>query len=281
MHKKLFTGLLGLSLLAPAFAFAQLGPANTDVRPAATTELRANATTTRPNIDATAEERMRRAKALAGQEIERRLRALNATAERVEKARRLNDSFKAELRTDLNSETNNLNTLRARIEAGEDPETLRADVQSITRSHRVFALVVPQAHIAAMAGRVVTITAIMSEMGGKLKARTDTAAAAGEDVAALVAALESLSAHIDSANAHARAAVQGTSSLEPDQSDTAVLQANQAALKAAREELRLAHQDIVEGRADIRIIIDGLKAFKPAEPTTDDTPAPAESEPAE
>ncbi|MDZ4225931.1 MAG: hypothetical protein U1C66_00370, partial [Patescibacteria group bacterium] len=273
MHKKLFAGVLGLSLMAPAFAFAQLGPANTSARPAATAELRANATTTRPNLDATTtrlgpdattEERMRRAKMLAEQEITRRLNTLNATTERIEKVRRLNDSFKTELRTDLNAETNKLNALRARIQAGEDPETLRADVQSITRSHRTFALVVPQAHIAAAAERIVTITAMMGEVGLKLRARIGAAGEAGHDITALQTALASLSAHIDSANFHARAAVEGTATLTPDEGDTAVLQANQAALKAAREELRLAHQDVVEGRADIRIIIDGLKAFRPA-----------------
>ncbi len=291
MNKSLtyiFAAALGALFVVPAFALAQVDPAlgepnfRADARAqlmASTTkedmrikaELRANAAM-RLATSSNSEERMRNAKERAQAEIERRIAGLQRLLLRIEAMKRVSDSFKGELKTTVDAEIANIEALAAKIEAGTSTSTLKADIQSITKSYRIFALIMPQANIAAAAERIVTITATMGEIGAKLKIRIDEAAAtAGSDTAALSDELISLSAHIDAANTYAEEAVEGTANLEPDGGDETVLQANQAALQAAREKLRLAHEEIVAGRANIKAIIDGLKALQPTSPSAADT----------
>jgi len=286
---------LGVLLLLPISAAAQQATTSTDVRVqkneerairteakaqfmASTTasemrakaELRANAAMRLSTSTKNNEERIANAKERAQAEITRRIAGLEKLLERIAAMKRLSESFKGELRATVDAEIANMEALAAKIEAGTSTSTLKADIQSITKSYRIFALVVPKAHIAAVAEKVVTMTAIMGEMGGKLKNRIDAAGGSGQDVSTLTAALAELSANIDSANAHAKVAVEGTANLKPDEGDETVLQANQAALKVAREELRLAHQDIQEGRQAIQTIIQGLKALAPKPSDTED-----------
>ncbi|OGD70338.1 hypothetical protein A3D09_01320 [Candidatus Collierbacteria bacterium RIFCSPHIGHO2_02_FULL_49_10] len=271
--KKIFitfaTTMLGLALLAPAFVFAQT-PTNTnvgvraDVRAAVTAsttkaEVRANAAMRLATSTQNAEERIRNAKERAGAEINRRTEGLQKFLERISAMKRVSEGFKDDLRATIDVQIQGIEALRARIAGSIDTSTLRTDIQSITRSYRIFALVMPQAAIAAAADRIVTMTATMSEIGAKLQTRIDAAAAAGADTAALTEVLRSLAGHINSANAHAQVAVEGTANLEPDNGDMAVAEANRAALQTAREELYLAHEEIKAGREDIRTIIDGLK----------------------
>lgn len=246
--KKIILGTLIAALVVPLCAFAQT------------------------NTDSAGAEKMRRAKQFAEQEIERRIHALASTTDKVNSLDRVSEKFKMDLRAKLQAEMQTVQGLRTKIQEGEDPAALKRDVEAVNKNHHTFALVVPKAHIAAAAEKIVTITAIMGEMGVKLKNRITAAEAEGKDVSALLEALASLSTHIDVANAHAQAAVDGTAMLEPDNGDQTVFEANKVALKAARANLATAHQEIQAGRADIKLIAD---AFKPATEPVEDTPTPS------
>jgi len=198
------------------------------------------------------------------QATDRRIEMLNTTTMRIEKTHRLNNSFKAELRSRLQAEKENLKTLRTRIENTTNSSSLNSEMRSNARFHNRFSFVVRQSRVATAAEKIVTITAIMSEMGLKLKNRIDAAEANGADTTTLVEALASLSVHIDSANAHAQMAIRTIAELNADRDDTTELRANQAKLKAAREQLRLAHEEVKGGRQDIGTIINGLKRLQQA-----------------
>ena len=267
--------LLGLTFLLPALVFAQTGTSSTTpgIRANIKANLSASTTPARPNAVVNLDARMQRAKEKAAQEIERRIKALGMLEERINAMKRVSTNFKTDLGTMVDTEIANLQTLRVRIEAAIDGETLKTDVQSITRSYRIFALVMPKAQIAAAADKIVRMTAMLSELGGKLKARIDAAAAAGVDVTTLNTALAELAAKINSANAHAQTAVNGTATLAPDEGDKAKMEANKTALQAARTELKAAHEDIKAARALIKQIIDGLKDIQ-----STDVSAPAEAD---
>ena len=235
-YKKFTAALIVSTLLVPMFAAAQT-PTNADTL---------------------------RAREHAKQEIDRRLQILSTTTERIQKVRRLNNSFQSQLRLDLSGQAENLRALRARLASSTNPERVRSDIESVSRSYNRFAILVPKTHIATAAEKIVTITAIMSEMGLKLKNRIDAAEANGADTTTLVEALASLSVHIDSANAHAQMAIRTIAELNADRDDTTELRANQAKLKAAREQLRLAHEEVKGGRQDIGTIINGLKRLQQA-----------------
>lgn len=277
----------GLSLLVPAFAMAQMNtgtepmptrPVEPNVRAemkaqfmASSTkekeelrmkfEMRANAAKQLATSTKNIEERIVNAKERAQAEIDRRMKGLGGLLERIAAMKRVSEGFKGDLRATVDAQLENIEALRARIEAGVSSSTLKADIQSITRSYRIFALVMPQAQIAAAADRIVTMTATLSEIGTKLDTRIDAASATGVDVSELTTALQSLSTHIDSANTHAQNAVTGTADLKADEGDTAVAESNRAALQTAREELRLAHEDIKAAREAVATILSGLKGL--------------------
>lgn len=230
--------LLGLVAFTPVFVAAQS----------------ASTTPARANLDARGE----RAKQKAAQEIERRVAALNRLEERIAAMRRVSETFKTDLGTTIDAEMAKLEALRARIAASTNAEELKTDVQLITRSYRIFALVMPKAAIAAAADKIVRMSATLSEIGTKLKTRVD-AASAEKNVSELSAMLTDLAAKITSANNHAQTAVNGTSALVPDEGDKVKMEANKKALEAARLELKSAHEDIKAARELVRKIIDGLK----------------------
>src|SRR5665213_2400081 len=98
----------------------------------------------------------------AKQEITRRIDALTKMGERVNQMQRLSDSEKATLSTNFKAQIDELTTLAGKVDADTDAATLKTDVQSITKSYRVFALVMPQAAIQAAADRVETIVSMMN-----------------------------------------------------------------------------------------------------------------------
>jgi hypothetical protein len=206
------------------------------------------------------EARLERAKEKAAQEITRRTEALTRLEARIEAMKRVSASFKTDLDTTVAAEIAKLEALAVKIAASTNGEEIKADVQSITRSYRIFALVMPKAAIAAAADRIVTMSATLSEVGAKLKVRIDQASSEGKDVASLTTMLNDLAAKITSANAHAQAAVNGTATLTPDEGDKTKQDANKAALQKAREELKAGHDDIKAGRELVRQIMNGLKS---------------------
>lgn len=231
----------------------------------------ANASTTpRATTAVKLEARLERAKTKAAQEIERRTAALTKLEERIDAMKRVSSQFKGDLSVLVDTEIANLLALKTRIEASTDGEEIKSDVQSITKSYRIFALVMPKASVAAAADKIVRMSATLTELGSKLKVRIDAKATAGGDVSALTSALNELGAKILSANTHAQAAVNGTATLMPDEGDKAKMEANKTALEAARTELKAAHEDIKAARALVKQIIDELKTDKQTANTSTD-----------
>lgn len=240
--------LLGFSLvLAPALASAQgVG-------------VSANATVTTPagTVTMTAAA-MANAKTRADKELQRRITALQDLNTRVQAMQEVTATFKQSLANAVQTQITAFQALNAKIQADTDGATLKADIQSITQSYRVYALVLPQIHIAAAADRAVAIVSMMQTLGTKLNARIQAAAQAGANVTALTAALNDLAAKISDANTQAQASVSGSASLTPDNGDKTVMASNTAALKASRKALQAVQQDLVAARKDILTIIKGL-----------------------
>lgn len=256
MKKLLYTLpiLLGLSTLAPALAFAQTGAANVGV----TAEVRTTAASTSVKANAAATAAMTKKKDRAHQELQRRVDALTEINTRVQAMQQVTPSFKQSLANAIQTQISAFQGLDAKIQAGTDEETLKSDVQSITQSYRVYALVLPQIHIAAAADRAVSITAMMQTLGVKLAARIQAAGEAGADVTALQATLNDLGAKIADANTKAQASVSSTASLTSDNGDSTKKASNDAALKEARANLKTVEATLKAARADITTITKGL-----------------------
>jgi hypothetical protein len=252
---------LGVISLVPVVALAQAN-VNTSASTTIKATVKLGATETK-------------AKERANQEIDRRVKALTALAERIQAMQKVTDAFKQGVNATVANEITALNNLKAKIDADTDTATLKTDIQSITKSYRIFALVMQQIRIAAAADREVVLVSMMSTLGSKLQARIQTAGQSGADVSQLMTALNNMAAKLQEAQAKAQAAVSVSATLTPDDGDAAKLKSNNAALAEARADLKAAMKSITEARKDAATIISGLaklNAATQASTTTTVTP---------
>jgi hypothetical protein len=197
----------------------------------------------------------------AKQEITRRTDALTKLSARIGEMQKLSASEKASLSSGILTQINILTALEAKIAADTDAATLKTDVQSITKSYRIFALIIPQGAIAAASDRVESTVATSGDISTKLQARITSANSAGHDTSALSASLVDMNAKTANANTQAEAAVSETASLTPDNGDTTLMQSNTSALKDARAKLKTAEADLKAAKADAESIAKALKGF--------------------
>ncbi len=213
------------------------------------------------NADAKIELRITKAKERASQEIDRRVVKLNELNTKVQAMTRVSATQKATVAATVTTEVANLTALKAKIQADTDLQTLKTDIQSITKSYRIFMLVIPQGRIEVAADKIITVTGSLTTFASKLKARIDAAASAGKDVSAMTASYNEMNASIADAKVQADAAVSLVANLKPDNGDKTTMDANNQALKDAKAKIKAGLKAIDDARADARSIIKALKSL--------------------
>jgi len=195
----------------------------------------------------------------ADQEIARRITALNALSTRVNAMQKLSADEKSGLSSSIQAQISDMNSLQAKIAAdGNSTSSLKTDIQSITASYRIFALIIPQGAIEAAADRVMTIASSMTAIGTKLQARVSALGSSASS--AVTSALADFNAKVADANTQAQAAVSEISGLTPDQGNQTRMQVNTSALKDARSKIQTAQKDLVAARQDAQTIVKSLVA---------------------
>lgn len=222
----------------------------------------ADGTTQSASAEARLTARIAKGKERAEQELDRRIKALNALNVRINKLVRLSADQKASLSSGIQSQISILNDLKTKISTDTDIDTLKTDIKSITQSYRIFMLIIPQGHIVSMADVINTTADMITAFGVKLQERITLAQNAGKDTTALTALLTDLNSKTADAKTQAGLAVSLTANLKPDNSDQTVMKSNNNALSSAREDLKTARLDLQTAREDGRKIIVGLKAMK-------------------
>ena len=199
----------------------------------------------------------------ADQEIARRVDAMTAMKTRVGSMVRLSADEKSSLSSTLDAQIAAMASLKTEIDAdAQSTSSLKTDIQSITKSYRIFMLVMPQAAITAAADRVMDIAGLMTTLAGKLQTRVDAATAAGKDMSTSVTALVDMNAKIADATVQAQAAVSEMTGLKPDNGDQTVMQSNVTALKDARAKVQAAQADLKAARQDAGTVVKALIAAK-------------------
>lgn len=199
--------------------------------------------------------------AKADTEIANRLTALNKLSARIQDIRNLTAADKTALTSEVQTQTNTMNTLKAKIDADTDAGTLKADMTSITDDYRIYALIIPQVQIIAAADRLQTIALDISAVASKLQTRITAAQSAGKDITALQASLTDLQSKVTDAQTQAQAAVSAVENLAPDQGDATKMAANTAALKQGRAALKTGQADVVAARKDAGTILKTIQSF--------------------
>lgn len=265
--------VLGLALVAgnalPVFARVNINETRTN---AANSE-RANTPAKSADQDAA---KISSLKDKAAREIDRRIKALGALSTRIQTMKKISDAQKTALKSSIQSQITTLTDLKTKIEAENDITALRTDAQSIIKSYRIYALIIPQGTIIAAADRALTLAEQMTTLGTKLQTRISEAKTAGKDVAALEKSLVDYNAKITDAKTQAQAAIDSVSKLTPDNGDKTKMEANLKAMKEAQNKIRAAQQDFVAARKDAKDIAQGLKASGKTDKKTRDTTENAE-----
>jgi hypothetical protein len=198
----------------------------------------------------------------ADTEIENRIGALNGLEGRINAMQKLSSDEKSNLSSLVQAQISAMTNLESQIKTDNDDHntsSLRADIQSITKGFRIYALVLPQGQIAAASDRVMTITGAMGSLAATLQTRISAAQAEGANMSSSVSALADLNAKIADANIQAQAATNETASLKPDNGSSTVMNANTAILKDARTKIQAAQKDLIAARADAMLIVKAIK----------------------
>ncbi len=253
----LAAALVALLAVSPAYALGLGVRANAQ----ADFEAPGASTTRQARVEARMDAHASDAQARAGKEIDRRMSALDDLASRISSMARVSGEVKTGISSTISAQVAALVELKAKIAAETDPAALKADVQSITKSYRIFALVMPQGRISAAADRIKTSASTAAALSTKLGTRITAAQQAGKDVSALISARADMDAKITDASAQADAAVALVANLKPDNGDVGVKATNDQALKDARAKIQVAMKDLQQIRTDADTIVKGLKAL--------------------
>jgi len=198
---------------------------------------------------------------LADTAIAQRIAKLNALIVRIGTMQKVSDTEKSALTASLQNEVSQLTSLKAKIDADTDAATLKTDTQSITKSYRIYALVLPQASIAAAADRILTIVGLMNGVQSKIQTRINQLPAT-DNTTSITASMTDITNKLSDASAQANAAVSETLSLLPDQGDTKIAASNLLALKDARSKIKTAMGDITAVRKDFKDVTQAIKGFE-------------------
>ena len=193
--------------------------------------------------------------------IDARVADLATLASRIGEMKNLSDAEKSSLTTAVQAQSVALTALKAKLDADTDSATALADEKTITVDYRIYALIVPQGHIAAASDRALTIAGLLDSVSAKLQIRIAAAQAAGKDVTAVSVVLADMNAKIADLKTQAATAGNSVLSLVPDKGDATVAASNKAALVAAHGDIKSATADIQAARKDAKTILADIKAF--------------------
>jgi hypothetical protein len=257
--KKLITGIAALILFSffPVLAIAETATAGVGANVNAAVGGNGASAGVAVSLDAT----LLRGRDRGDQEIDRRNQNLADAAAHIAAMKNLSETDKASIAATVTNNVNALTALKAKIDADTDAETLKTDLQSITGSYRVYALLMPQLRIIVASDRIVTVAGEMQAFGEKLNARIIAAESAGADMTAAKASLADLAAKISDAQAQAQASVTAVATLQPDEGDTTKMAANIKALQSARATVVAGQKDLIAARADAQAIILAVKGM--------------------
>lgn len=204
--------------------------------------------------------RLATSKEHADKEIDRRIKKMTEVKEKINALERLSANEKASLVGTLQTEIANLTTLKAKIDADTGTTILKTDIQSISKSYRIYMLILPQAHIAATADSIVTTTDTMATLGLKLQSRIAALQAAGKNTTTMTTLLADFNAKIADAKVQATAAMTAVASLTPDNGDKVMKENNTKAFATAKTDIKTAQTDLKAAREDASKIVISLKA---------------------
>jgi hypothetical protein len=190
--------------------------------------------------------------------IQARIDSLNDLLTRVGQMTKVSASEQASLDTTINANLSDMTNLQAKINSDTSKAILKTDVQSITKSYRVYALILPQIRILAAADRISDTVDILTSVQTKLQVGITQAQTSGKDVTAIESTNADMTAKLADASAKGQAAVTLVTPLQPDQGSASVAASNKTALGSARTDIKTSISDLVTALQDAKTMQSSL-----------------------
>lgn len=205
--------------------------------------------------------------------IDQRIDSLEKIIGKIEGMKRISDENHSMLEVSVKSEIAKLLALKSQIASTSSTSTLQQQLNSITRSYRTYALVVPQAQIVAAADRVLAIVDSLNVVYAKVNARIATSSLASST------ALANFSLNLNDATSQAKTAIALVKGLKPDNGDSSIATANKKALQTARQAVVAAQKSLQQAEKSIRTVIGEISHNKKSINTFRSVPLPATTTP--
>lgn len=210
-----------------------------------------------------AEDRIANLKDRANNEIDRRIKSLSELVSKISLLKKISESQKTSLTTQITEEINNLTSLKAKISSDTDLATTKTDAQSIVKSYRIYALFIPKINILAGADAINETSLKLSSLSAKLQVKISEAKSQGNDVSSLESSLKDMNAIISQANSFATNAVNTVMPLNPEG-----FPGNLTTLKKARDLLQTGHKNLVAAYTYATKIIQNIKVITTNKPSS-------------
>jgi len=204
-------------------------------------------------------QKMTTLKARANKEIDSRISSLNAFNVKMQALANITVANKAAIAVNVQSQIATLTALKAKINAGTNLATLKADVASITKPYKNFGLTIPKANLVAKVESHFSALTKLASTTAALLVDIQTAQTAGKDVTTLRTKLADANAKLADANVQSNAALTIITPLIPSMGSSTALLANKQALTDAYAKYKLAMTDIKTVKTYIKDIVNQLR----------------------
>lgn len=199
-------------------------------------------TPTRPDRTGAAADpaRLEQARQRCLAEIDRRLATLDRMEQGATTAAALTDAHREAIVAIAAGERTSLGQLRPQVETAADAAALEALCRSVLTDHRIYLLRVPQGRLTVRLDRDAAAVTRLAETAAKLQEKVDERSAAGEDVTAAQAALDTMRAELDAVTDGIAGQADALLALTPGdfEADNDVVEPFRDVAEDARQDLR-------------------------------------------
>ncbi|HEX7042075.1 MAG TPA: hypothetical protein VF189_02405 [Patescibacteria group bacterium] len=136
----------------------------------------------------------------ADQLITTRLDSLQKLLSRITSDKRLSDTDKTSLTSDINTASTDLQNLKTKIDADTDETTAREDAKSIITNYRIYVIFEPKLRLLTIISNLQTTTDNVSSLSGRVQTLITDLKSQGKDTTAAQSALDDINSQLTTIN---------------------------------------------------------------------------------
>ncbi len=186
--------------------------------------------------------------------IENRIASLNKVLTRIQNDKRLTADEKSSLSQDVQTNIDNLTSLKAKIDADTDIVTVRADAKGIITNYRIYTILEPKIRLLVIIDNLSTLDSKLSSLAPKLQDLISNLKSQGKDVSKLQTLLDDINTNLSTISTKLASNKQTVLSISAS-SNPSVFAPIRQDLAAVRSEFAQIRHDIGQMRVEFQTVI--------------------------